>query len=160
MQTLYWRWFHSQAQSKLQRHLNSIWQCIQVRLTELPTVTNVLERERDADLIKPLGTEEKQTQTLSSISCLHLSFSKWDGVVSKWLPVHITMADPINQVWLLILYIFLTWLKVHMADQINHSHWLHYHNGHCTSGHCRTQWQPVKTEHHSLWNIIQHSTSK
>ena len=39
---------------------------VQVRLTKLPTVTLVLERERDVDMLKPLGTEGKQAQTLLS----------------------------------------------------------------------------------------------
>ena len=36
---------------------------VQVRLIELPTVPIGLERERDTDVIKSLGTEGKQAQT-------------------------------------------------------------------------------------------------
>ena len=69
---------------------------VQVRLTVLPTVTLVLERERDADVIKPLGTEGKEAQTLTSKYLGALLKEGLDG--SKWLPLHIVMEDAMSQV--------------------------------------------------------------
>ena len=44
---------------------STLSKAVQVRLIELPTIPVGLGGERDTDVIKPLGTEGKQTKTLS-----------------------------------------------------------------------------------------------